>query len=56
MMAGVRQGEVLSPVLFCIFVDNVLNKLNNLGCNMNGLSFGSFMYTDDLVLLSEICN
>ena len=26
---GVRQGYVLSPYLFCVYVDNMSNKLNN---------------------------
>ena len=49
---GVRQGGVLSPTLFFIYVDNILPKLSNYGCTMNGISYGSFMYADDLILLA----
>ena len=50
---GVRQGGILSPTLFCIYVDNMLSKLlSNYGCTMNGISYGSFMYADDLILLA----
>ena len=34
------------------YVDDILKKLNNRGCRMFGLCMGSFMYADDLVLLS----
>lgn len=47
---GVRQGGVLSPILFSVYVDNVLKSLSNLGCTMNGISYGSIMYADDLLL------
>ena len=49
---GVRQGGVLSPSLFCTYVDNILSKLSKYGCRMNGTSYGSFMYADDLILLA----
>ena len=49
---GIRQGGVLSPILFCVYVDNVLIALSGYGCTMNSLSCGSFMYADDLILLS----
>ena len=53
IMAGIRQGGVLSPILFSIYVNEMLLKLNNYGCNVKGLCFGSFMYADDLVLISS---
>jgi len=51
---GVRQGGVMSPVLFAIYVDEILVKLNNsgLGCTVKGLTVNSFMYADDLIILS----
>ena len=49
---GVRQGGVLSPALFCTYVDNILSKLSKYGCRMKGISYGSFRYADDLILLA----
>ena len=52
ILAGIRQGGILSPVLFSIYVDNILVKLRKLSCFMFGINFGSLMYADDLVLLA----
>ena len=35
-----------------MYVDNILTRLDNAGCAMAGLSMGSFMYADDLILLA----
>ena len=52
MLSGIRQGGVLSPVLFSIYVDMFLQKICRYGCRYSGLAFGAIMYADDLVLLA----
>ena len=51
---GVRQGGVLSPVLFTIYADILLNLLKDsgVGCYWDGLFVGALGYADDLILLA----
>ena len=51
---GVRQGGVLSPVLFTIYADIILNLLKDsgVGCYWDGLFVGALGYADDLILLA----
>ena len=44
LLARVRQGGVLSPALFTVYVDDLLVKLYTVGCSMFGLSIGALMY------------
>jgi len=55
LSARVRQGGILSPFLFSLYVDIVLQRLSDckLGCFVDGLCYNSFMYADDLILLSH---
>lgn len=50
---GVRQGGVLSPLFFSIYMDDLLLKLKNagFGCNLGNYYFGALGYADDVVLL-----
>ena len=56
--SGVRQGGILSPTLFAIYVDDILNKLekSKFGCFVKFVCCNSFMYADDLILLSITVN
>ena len=51
---GVRQGGILSPYLFCVYMDALSNKLNNVsaGCIIGSSLINHLMYADDLVLMA----
>ena len=50
---GVRQGGVLSPLLFSVYMDELLEKLkeNGTGCHIGDHFVGALGYADDLILL-----
>ena len=51
---GVRQGAILSPSLFCVYLDTLLNNLRDagVGCHIGGEFVGAFGYADDVLLLA----
>ena len=52
---GVRQGGVLSPFLFNLYVDAIINDVvnTNRGCTFGHIRCNIIGYADDLVLLAE---
>ena len=53
-MHGVRQGGVLSPILFTVYIDELLQHLQKLGvgCHWEGMFVGGLCYADDLALIA----
>ena len=47
-----KQGGVISPVLFCIYIDNLLLELSTFGfgCFIGEVFLGALAYADDIVL------
>ena len=53
----VKQGGVLSPILFSLYFDKLLVELRELGIgyHMNGLFIGAFLYADDITIIAPSC-
>ena len=51
---GVKQEGVLSPLLFTVYLDQLILTLKELGigCHLNGKFVGAFIYADDVTLLA----
>lgn len=55
---GVKQGAVISPVLFCVYFDSLLVRLRKtaVGCYLDKWFIGALAYADDIALLAPSAN
>ena len=56
--AGVRQGGILSPIFYCLYVDDLVDILSALGigCHLRDIFLSILLYADDMVLLAPSLN
>ena len=55
LSTGVRQGCVMSPILFSLFINGLAKEINKktTGINVGGRRVRLLLYADDIVLLAE---
>ena len=53
--SGVRQGDVLSPTLFALYINDLVLELNgsNMGVKCGAFSVACLLYADDLVIIAD---
>ena len=51
---GVRQGGILSPLLFNVYIDSILNKISKekIGCQIGIQKSNIIAYADDIVIMA----
>jgi len=52
--SGVKQGAIVSPILFCVYLDMLLTELKkaDLGCFIGTWIAAALAYADDLILIT----
>ncbi len=55
---GVRQGGILCPILFSVYMDDLLKQLNecNTDCLVGNSVISHLLYPDDLTILLDCSN
>ena len=58
MTCGVKQGGILSPFLFNLYLETLINSITNskIGCHVGNKPANIFSYADDIVILAPTVN
>ena len=53
LKCGVRQGKVISPYFFAVYIDDLIRRLQrlNCGCFIRSACVNAFLYADYIILL-----
>ena len=54
LKCGIRQGGVLSPYLFAVFIDDVVKLVHSSkhGCHIGTVNFSIYLYADDILIVA----
>ena len=54
IFAGVRQGGILSPDFYCLYIEdlNTILKAKNVGCYILSVFLAALIYVDDMAILA----